>query len=349
MSRQYWDIGRPENQHWSGRLTLRRLTAGLLLALTLLTTSPPTYGQQPNRSFRIGLLIPAQSSAPPAPTIRAFFQRLEELGYAEGRNLAIERRFSEERPERFPALAADLAQAKVDLIVAVSTPAALAAKQATQTVPVVMIYVGDPIGTGLVSSLGRPGGNLTGVSDMATDLSAKRLELLREAAPTLSRIGVLWNSADPGMVLRAREIQRAARVLGVTVEPWGVRHPGEFETAFASIDASPPDALFVVAEILTVTHRKRVLDFASARRMPAMYEFGLFARDGGLMAYGPDLLASFRRGAEYVDRVLKGTKPADLPVEQPSQVQLVVNLKTAKALGLTVPQSILIRADEVIQ
>jgi putative ABC transport system substrate-binding protein len=305
--------------------------------------------QPSGKTYRIGLLLPALSKSPPAPTVRAFLQTLEKLGYIEGQNLAIERRFSEERPERFPALAAELIQAKIDLMVAVSTPAALAAKQATQTIPVVMIYVGDPVGTGLVASLGRPGGNLTGVSDMATDLSAKRLELLREAASGVSRVGVLWNSADPGMLLRAKEIQRAAQVLGVSVEPWGVQHPGEFDAVFASMAAKPPDALFVVAEILTVTYRRQVLDFAASRRLPAMYEYGLFAREGGLMAYGPDLVGTFRRGAEYVDRVLRGTKPADLPVEQPSQVELVVNLKTAKALGKAIGPSLLMRADEVIQ
>jgi len=299
--------------------------------------------------LRLGLLIPASSQAPPLPSVKAFLQRLDELGYAEGRNLVIERRFSEERPERFPELAADLAQSKPDVIVAVSTPAALAAKQATQTIPVVMIYVGDPVGTGLVSTLGRPGGNLTGVSDMATDLSAKRVELLREAVPRLSRLAVLWNSADPGMVLRAREIERAARVLGLTMEPWSVRSSAEFDTAFASIAKKPPDAVFVVAEILTVTYRKRLLDFVATNHLPAMYEFGLFAKDGGLMAYGPDLLDGFRRGADYVDKLLKGAKPLDIPVEQPAKVGLVVNLKTAKALGLTIRQSILIRADEVIQ
>jgi putative ABC transport system substrate-binding protein len=276
-------------------------------------------------------------------------QRLEALGYSEGRNLVIERRFSEERPEHFPVLALDLAKTKPDVIVAVSTPAALAAKQATQTIPVVMIYVGDPVGTGLVSALGRPGGNVTGVSDMATDLSAKRVELLREAVPRLSRLAVLWNSADPGMGLRAREIERAARVLGLTMEAWSVRTPAEFDTTFASIVKKPPDAAIVVAEILTVTYRKRLLDFAATHRIPAMYEFGLFAKDGGLMAYGPDLLDGFRRGADYVDRLLKGAKPSDIPVEQPAKVALVVNLKTANALGLAIPQSILIRADEVIQ
>jgi putative ABC transport system substrate-binding protein len=323
---------------------------GVAALLVLIVCGPTTSdAQQPAPEFRIGLLVPASSQAPPLPTIKAFLQRLEALGYSEGRNLVIERRFSEERPEHFPVLALDLAKTKPDVIVAVSTPAALAAKQATQTIPVVMIYVGDPVGTGLVSALGRPGGNVTGVSDMATDLSAKRVELLREAVPRLSRLAVLWNSADPGMALRAREIERAARVLGLTMDAWSVRTPAEFDTAFASIVKKPPDAAIVVAEILTVTYRKRLLDFASTHRIPAMYEFGLFAKDGGLMAYGPDLLDGFRRGADYVDRLLKGAKPSDIPVEQPAKVALVVNLKTANALGLAIPQSILIRADEVIQ
>jgi putative ABC transport system substrate-binding protein len=276
-------------------------------------------------------------------------QRLDDLGYHVGGNLVVERRFSEEQPERFADLAVDLARVKPDVIVAVSTPAALAAKQATRSIPIVMTYVGDPVGTGLVSTLGHPGGNLTGVSDMATDLSAKRVELLREAVPRLSRLAVLWNTADPGMALRAREIERAARVFGLIMEPWSVRTPSEFDAAFVSIAKKPPDAMFVVAEILTVTYRKRLLDFAATKRIPAMYEFGLFAKDGGLMAYGPDLLDVFPRGADYVDKLLKGARPSDIPVEQPAKVGLVVNLRTAKALSLTFPQSVLIRAEEVIQ
>lgn len=190
---------------------------------------------------------------------------------------------------------------------------------------------------------------MTGVSDRATDLSAKRVELRREAVPRLSRLAVLRNSADPGMALRAREIERAAQLLGVAMEPWGVRAPSECDPTVASIAKKPPEAMLVVAEILTVTYRKRLLDFAATHRIPAMYGFGLFARDGGLMAYGPDLLDVFRRGADYVDRVLRGTKPPDIPVEQPSKVGLVVNAKTAKVLGFTIPQSVLIRADEVIE
>ncbi len=333
-----------------GRSLAERVILVLAAALVAIAAvAAEVNAQDAARVYRLGLLIPASSQAPPLPSVKAFLQRLEELGYSENRELAIERYFSEERPERFPELAAALVQSKPDVIVAVSTPAALAAQRATQSIPIIMVYVGDPVGVGLVSNLARPGGNVTGVSDMATDLSGKRVELLREAVPRLSRLAVLWNSADPGMALRAREIERAARILGLTTEPWSVRSPAEFDTAFAAIAKKPPDAVLVVAEILTVTHRRRVLDFAAANRIPAMYEFGLFAKDGGLMAYGPDLLGVFRRGADYVDKLLKGARPSDIPVEQPSKVGLVVNLRTAKALGLTLPQSVLIRADEVIQ
>ncbi len=275
---------------WS--VVMRCVVALAAAPFATVAASPEAHAQSTARVPRLGLLIPAPSQAPPLPSISAFQQRLEELGYADKRNLAIERLFSEERPERFPELAAALAQSKPDVIVAVSTPAALAAKRATQTI---------------------------------------------------------WNSADPGMALRAREIERASQALAVTMEPWSVRSPADFDAAFATIAKKPPDAMLVVAEILTVTYRKRVLEFAATNRIPAMYEFGLFAKDGGLMAYGPDLLDVFRRGADHVDKVLKGAKPADIPVEQPAKVGLVVNLKTAKALGLTLPQSLLIRAEEVIR
>jgi putative ABC transport system substrate-binding protein len=282
---------------------------------------------------------------PPSATLDLLLQGLRDLGYAEGQNLAIEWRYSEGKVERFADLAAELVRLQVDVIVTMSTPAALAAKQATQTIPIVMVYVADPVGTGLVASLARPGGNLTGVSDMATALSAKRLELLKEAVPTLSRVAVLWNAADPGMVLRFREIEAAARVLGVTVQSHEVHSPQDFERAFTAMTREHPDALFVVAEVLTLSHRCQVLDFAAQNRLPAMYEFGVFAREGGLMAYGPKLTDSFQRGAYYVDRILKGTKPADLPVEQPMHFELVVNFKAAEALGLTIPPHLLVLAD----
>src|SRR5215813_10949628 len=301
-------------------------------------------GTKPSgKLWRIGVLSPG--CHPPSAALDFLLQGLRDLGYAEGQNLAFEWRYSEGQAERFADLAADLVRLQVDVIVTMSTPAAVAAKQATQTIPIVMVYVADPVGTGLVASLARPGGNLTGVSDMATALSAKRLELLKEAVPTLSRLAVLWNAADPGMVLRYREIEAAARVLDVTLQSYAVRSPQEFAPAFTAITRERPDALFVVAEVLTLAHRCQVLDFAAQQRLPAMYEFGLFAREGGLMAYGPKLTEAFQRGAYYVDRILKGTKPADLPVEQPMNFELVINFKTAETLGLTLPPDLLVLAD----
>ena len=300
-------------------------------------------GKPSEKIVRIGVLAPG--CHPPSATLDLLLQGLRDLGYVEGQNLAVEWRYSEGKAERFADLAAELVRLQVDVIVTMSTPAALAAKQATQTIPIVMVYVADPVGTGLVTTLARPGGNLTGVSDMATDLSAKRLELLKEAVPTLSRVAVLWNAADPGMVLRFREIEAAARVLGVTVQSHEVRSPQDFAQAFTAITQKRPDALFVVAEVLTLAHRCQVLDFAAQHRLPAMYEFGVFAREGGLMAYGPKLTDSFQRGAYYVDRILKGTKPAALPVEQPMNFELVINFKAAEALGLTIPPHLRVLAD----
>jgi putative ABC transport system substrate-binding protein len=246
-------------------------------------------------------------------------------------------------------LAAELVALKVDLIITFGSPAALAAKEASSTIPIVMALSGDPEGVGLVASLARPGGNVTGVTDNATALSAKRLELLKEAVPTASRIAVLWNAKDQAMTLRYREIDRAAHVLGVSVQPLGVREPDDFDHAFAAMDRERPDALFMVTDSLTNLNRKRVLDFAEMRRIPAMYEYAPLVRDGGLISYGPSFDDMFQRAAVYVDKILKGAKPSELPVEQPTRYYLVVNLKTAKALGLKIPQSLLLRADEVIQ
>jgi putative ABC transport system substrate-binding protein len=295
------------------------------------------------KTYRIGVLAPG--CHPPSSTLAILLQGLRDLGYVEGQNLVFEWRYSEGKAERFPSLAAELVRLNVDLIVTISTPAALAAKQATQTIPIVMAYVADPVGTGLVAGLARPGGNLTGVSDMATELSAKRLELLKEAVPTLSRVAVLWNAADPGMALRFKEIEAAAQVLGVTLQSLEVRGPNDFEPAFATMVRERPDALFVVAEVLTLTHRCQVLDFAATQRLPAMYEFGVFVQDGGFMAYGPKLADTFQRSAYHIDRILQGAKPANLPVEQPMRFELAINLKTASALGLTLPPALLVQVD----
>jgi len=228
-------------------------------------------------------------------------------------------------------------------------PATQAVKRATSTIPIVIAGGGDAVESGLVASLSRPGANLTGMSDMAVELSAKRLELLKETFPKASRIAILWNQDDLGMTLRYREIDRAAHALSVTVQALGVGEPDDFSAAFSAMSRERPDALFLVADVLTTLNRKRVIEFAATHRVPAMYEFSFLVEDGGLMSYGPSNVDSFRRVAYYVDRILKGAKPGDLPMEQPTRYYLFINLKTAKALGIKIPDSIMLRADRVIE
>ena len=317
------------------------------VALGLLAM-PLADAQQADKTYRIGYL--AAGARPTDGALPASLrQALQELGYRDAKNVTYVGRWAEARREGLPTLAAELVALKVDLIITFGSPAALAAKEASSTIPIVMALSGDPEGVGLVASLARPGGNVTGVTDNATALSAKRLELLKEAVPTASRIAILWNARDQAMTLRYREIDRAAHVLGVSVQPLGVREPDDFDNAFAAMDRERPDALFMVTDSLTNLNRKRVLDFAEMRRIPAMYEYAPLVRDGGLISYGPSFDDMFQRAAIYVDKILKGAKPSELPVEQPTRYYLVVNLKTAKALGLTIPQPLLLRADEVIQ
>jgi len=309
---------------------------------------PLADAQQAGKTYRIGYLsVGARPTdgAPPA----ALRQALQELGYSEGKNVTYEGRWAEAKRERLPALAAELVALKVDLIITFGSTAAAAAKEASSTTPIVMALSGDPVGVGLIASLARPGGNVTGITDDATPLSAKRLQLLKEAVPSASRVAVLWNAQDQAMTLRYREIDKAARVLGVTVQPLGVREPDDFDHAFVTMDRERPDALFMVTDSLTNLNRKRVLDFAETHRIPAMYEYASLVREGGLISYGPSFDDMFQRAAAYVDKILRGAKPNELPVEQPTRYYLVVNLKTAKALGITIPQSLLLRADEVIQ
>ncbi len=330
------------------RLTVFGLT--LLLALTGLSAPGSVDAQTPTKVVRIGTLFPpARPAAPDWKERWVFAKALRELGWVQGKNLAIEDRWAEGRTERFPALAAGLVALKVDVIVAGSWPAAVAAKNATTTIPIVFYGAGDPVGTGLVQSLARPGGNMTGLGDVTTDLSAKRLQLLKEAVPKLSRVAVLWNAGDGGMTLRMRAIQAASRPLGVTVRPLGVHSLEDFEVAFTAMTQERPDALFVVADPLVGANRKRVLDFTAKHRLPAMYELRAYVAAGGLMAYGPIFDDMVRRAAALADKILKGTRPADIPVEQPMRFELVINMKTSKGLGITFPPSILVRADEVIE
>ncbi|MGH7306259.1 MAG: ABC transporter substrate-binding protein [Candidatus Rokuibacteriota bacterium] len=296
---------------------------------------------------RIGILSGgAPGSGGPLPVL---LDALRDVGLAEGRSAVFDIRYTEGRTERFPAFAAELVSLRVDVLVAASTPGAIAAKQATSTIPVVMVAVSDPVGSKLVASLARPGGNITGLSLLAPELSAKRLDLLKQALPRASRVAVLWNVSNEGMMLRFRETQTAARTLGVSIESVGVRTPEDFEDAFTRMTTGRPDALLVLADTVTQGQRKRIVQFADAKRIPAIYEVRSFVDAGGLMAYGIDLSDQYRQVAIYVDKILKGANPADLPVEQPSKFELVINLKTARALNLTIPVPLLMRADQVIE
>jgi putative tryptophan/tyrosine transport system substrate-binding protein len=309
---------------------------------------PQVVTAQTTSVYRVGLLSlgpPLTDSSPfGAPLVRG----LARHGYVLGRNLAIERRGAEGHVDRLPRLVAELAASKVDVIVAGGYPPALAAKDGT-TLPVVAFFAGDPVGTGLVESLARPGGHVTGISDVSVEVTPKRLELLKQFAPNLRRVAVLWNADDLGMTLRYRASEAGAQALGVNVQPLGVREPNDFDQAFGAMKRDMPDAILMVADPLTTLNRKRVFEFAAAHRLPAIYELSLFARDGGLMSYGPDLDESFGRVAGLVDRILKGARPAELPFEQPTLFPFVLNLRTANAVGLTIPPTLLARADEVIE
>ncbi len=338
-----------------------RLRPGLLLALLLgptLLIAPLTtaVAQKAERIYRIGWLgtapLEEQAKVRPASVVawQAFVQGLEERGWIEGRNIVFEFRYSGAKIERYPRLAAELVALKPDIIgTGQGEPAIRALKAATTTIPIVMAVSADPVGTGLVSSLARPGGNITGLSILAPDTGGKRLELLREALPKVSRVAVLWNAAYPGKAVEFGETQRAARALNIALQSVEVRSARDFDAAFKTIVRGKPDALITLSEPLTLQHWHQIVAFATEHRFPMISEIREFAEAGGLMTYGASLPALFHRAAFYVDRILRGTHPGALPVEQPTKFELVINLKTAKALGLTIPQSVLVRADHVIQ
>jgi putative ABC transport system substrate-binding protein len=317
--------------------------AALLLA--------PLAQAQTGKLYRVGLLS-AGSFAPstnPGRLTEEITRQLAQNGFTAGANLELVKLGAEGHFERLPSLVAELVAAKVDVIVTFSYPAAAAAKEGTSTIPTVIFGGGDPVKTHLVASLNRPGGNVTGISDVAAELAPKRLELLKEVAPKLQRVAMLWNATDLGMTTRYEASAVAAKKLGVTVLSFGVREPNDFGDAFEAMERDKPDGLLMVADALTFLNRERVFDFAAEHRLPAIFETSAFARDGGLMSYGPDEKETAERGANLVLRVLKGEKPADLPLEQPTRFRLVINLKTAKALGLTVPPGLLVAADELIE
>jgi putative ABC transport system substrate-binding protein len=319
----------------------------LLVTLAILV-APLAAGAQPSAKVaRIGYLSPGGGAG--SPTAEALRQGLRDLGYVEGHNIALEFRAAGGKSDVLPALAAELVQLPVDVIVVLSSAAAQMAKHATATIPIVMVSSGDPVATGLVASLAHPGGNLTGLTGLATELSGKRLELLREAVPSLARVAVLWNAGDAAMTHTFRGIEAAAPVLGVAVQPLGVREAKDVDSAIAAMTAERPDALFMISDVLTSRHMKQVVDFAARHQLPTLFEGKGPVAAGGLISYGPSVTDLLRRAASYVDKILKGAKPADLPMEQPMKFEFVINLKTAKALGLTMPPTLLFQADEVIR
>jgi putative ABC transport system substrate-binding protein len=324
-------------------------TIWLIVVLTFrLLMTPLATEAQPTRVPRVGYLSDESSSLGLA-SFEPIVQGLRELGYLEGRTIVFENRYADSKPEVLPGLAAELVRLKVDVIVAVGTPATRAAKNATETIPIVFTRIADPVALGLVASLARPSGNLTGVSVLTLDLAAKWLELLTEAMPGARRVGVFWDPTFPPAVLQLREIERAARVLNVELQPVEVRAAEEFEAAGRAVVGQRAQALIVVPALLFTEQRYRLAELAVQHRLPTMWYRREQGEAGGLMSYGTNFSAMYRRAATYVDKILKGAKPADLPVEQPMKLELVINLKTAKALGLTIPPTLLFQADEVLQ
>jgi putative tryptophan/tyrosine transport system substrate-binding protein len=321
----------------------RRLIA-LLVTLALLVAPLAAEAQQPAKILRLGVLGRTSASA------GSFLQALRDLGYVEGHNLALESRWVEDQLDRLPNLAAELVRLQPDLLVTFSHRVALAAKEATTTIPIVFLRVNDPVGVGLVASLAHPGANVTGVSLQGVDLIGKRLQLLKEALPGLAHMAYLRNPTEPYSAAYWREVQSTAQALGVhQLQALEVREPEEFEAAFGELARTRPDALLVEPNALNGTYRQRIAAFAAAHRLPTMAGVRSFVEAGGLMAYGPRLLDHDRRAAALVDKILKGAKPADLPVEQPTQFELVINLETAEALGLTIPPTLLFQATNVIR
>ena len=328
---------------------MREKIIGFALTAVILVSVHLAEAQQPAKIPRIGYLTASSLSVNPA-RIEAFRQGLRELGYIEGKNIVIEWRSSEGKADRLPALAAELVRLKVDVIVTSGPVATRAAKEATTTIPIVMAQDIDPVGSGFVASLARPGGNITGLSTLRPEISGKRLELLKEIVPRLSRVAVLGTSTQPGYAQQLREVELAAGAFGVKLQYLDVLSPKDIETAFRAAGKGRADAvLMLVAGAIANPHRTQIAELAAKSRLLATYNRKDYVDAGGLMSYGPDLSDLARRAATYVDKILKGAKPADLPVEQPTKFELVINLKAAKQIGLTIPPNVLARADKVIK
>jgi putative ABC transport system substrate-binding protein len=321
---------------------------GFLLIIAVLGGGAIAEAQQSGKIPRIGFLGNS-TAALEENLVGPFREGLRDLGYVEGKNILVEYRWAEGNYDRFPTLIGELVAQKVDMIVTAGTPASLAVKKAAPSIPLVMIAVGDPIGTGLIASLAQPGGNITGLSSMAVDLEGKRLELLREVIPKLSHVAVFWNPASPFQVNSEKEVQAAARAFKMKVLSLGVQAPEQFDNAFATIRRERPRALLVLADRLFLHNRARIMEFATKQRLPGVYAYVELVEAGGLMSYGPSYPDMHRRAATFVDKILKGRKPSDLPVEQPMKFDFVVNLKAAKQIGVTVPPNVLVRASRVIR
>jgi putative ABC transport system substrate-binding protein len=322
--------------------------AALSLLAVLFAAAVIAQAQEPKKVPQIGVFLPA-SAAATAHLIEAFRQGLREHGYLGKQHITLEPRYAEGKPERLAGLAAELVRLKVDVIVAGSTPGVMTAKDATSTMPIVMVTTGDPVASRLVASLARPGGNITGLTALGQELAGKRLEVLTEAIPKISRVAVLSNPMNPDSGLSLEGIEAAARALGVQLRVQEVRRPTEFEKAFEAITREGAKALMVLPDPMYVSERGRIVALSARSRLPAMYAHREFMDAGGLMFYGASLANMWRRAAYYVDRILKGAKPADLPVEQPTKFELAINLKTAKQIGITIPPNVLARADKVIK
>ena len=324
-----------------------RIATLLVIGVVSALIAPPaSMAQQGGTVFRIGYLDPTSQSA---LFLLVFREALGELGYVEGKNLVLEQRYAEDRPERLSALAAELVNLHVSVLVTFATPATLAAKAATTTIPILMV-VGEPVGAGIVPSLSRPGGNITGLALNNVEVAGKRLQLLKEAAPKLTRVAVLANQANPSFTaLHLAQTRSAADRLGITVQPVEVRGPSELGNAFTAMTRGHVEAVIILPDPMFGLHRKRIAELALQHRLPSTYDSKLFAEDGGLLGYAPVYADFYRRAATYVDKILKGAKPADLPIEQPTKFELVINLKTAKTLGLAIPLSLRQRADQVIK
>jgi putative ABC transport system substrate-binding protein len=334
-----------QEQNGGGQGVNRKIINCVLLVFCLMLLSV-AQAQQTVKTSRVGYVSTVGS---PDANYEELRQGLRDLGYVEGKNIAFEYRAVQGKVELIPGFIAELVQMKVDLLFCANLPAIHAAKEATKTIPIVMISNVDPVELGLVESFARPGGNITGMTLQSLELSGKRLELLKETFPKLNRVALVWNVGDRSMNLITKQVQAVAPQLGVTIQPSGVRDPSDLDSAFAKITQSPPDALFSVADRLITSQRKKILEFAAKNKIPTMFDAHAAVEAGALMSYGPSRAEVSRRAAVFVDKILKGARPADLPVEQPMKFELLFNLKTAKELGLTIPPHVLARADRVIK